>query len=219
MARRFDSVMTMTTTAHRSYWLGAVLFAAFLVVTVSVVVGWTQPIDDAWRSLMADYEVPWLVAVAKGFHVVGGVVVASVTAVVIAVGFAVVKKWWAFWAWVAMVGSAQVLSSVVKLGVDRARPIDALVHESSASYPSGHAMVSGAAIGIGLAVIAGMIWPNRYRPFLVVGSAYAVVMAWSRTYLRAHWFTDVVGGLLLGGAIVFLVTAVVLRWNARASNT
>ena len=79
-------------------------------------------------------------------------------------------------------------------------------------------MVSGAAIGIGLAVIVGVIWPNRHRLFLGVGIAYAVVMAWSRTYLLVHWLTDVVGGLLFGTAIVFIVAAVLLQHRAEAQD-
>jgi len=174
--------------------------------------GWVQPLDDAWRSLMADTEVPWLVAVAKGFHVVGGVPVALTTSIVIGVAFAVAKKWRLLWAWIAIVAGAQILSTFVKLLVDRPRPVDALVHEASAAYPSGHAMVSGAAIGIGLAVLAGFVWPRRSRLFLYIGIAYAVLMALSRTYLRVHWLTDVVGGLLFGSAVVaFVATTAMYR--------
>jgi membrane-associated phospholipid phosphatase len=32
-------------------------------------------------------------------------------------------------------------------------------------------------------------------------------MAWSRTYLAAHWLTDVIGGLFLGVAVGVLVWA------------
>ncbi|MCJ7780426.1 MAG: phosphatase PAP2 family protein, partial [Acidimicrobiia bacterium] len=67
----------------------------------------------------------------------------------------------------------------------------------------------GAAMAIGVAVIAGFLWPRRHRLFLGLGITYAVIMAWSRTYLRVHWLTDVVGGLLFGVAIMFAVVAVV----------
>ncbi len=183
----------------------------FLLLTVLVVAGWTQSVDDAWLSVMEDLEVPWLLSVAELFHHIGSFPIALATSVLIAVAFIVAKKWWAFWAWFAIVAGAQVFSTVTKLLVDRPRPVDALVHESSASYPSGHAMVSGAAIGIGLAVIAGIIWPRRHRLFLGLGITYAVVMAWSRTYLRAHWLTDVVGGLLFGTAVVLVVAAAVIQ--------
>ncbi len=201
----------MTTMKSRQLQGGTGLLVAFLLLTAFVVAGWTQSVDDAWLSLMEDLEVPWLLSVAELFHHLGSFEIALATSVLIAVAFLVAKKWWAFWAWFAIVAGAQVFSTVTKLLVDRPRPVDALVHESSASYPSGHAMVSGAAIGIGLAVIVGMIWPNRYRLFLGLGIAYAVVMAWSRTYLRVHWLADVVGGLLFGTAIALIVAAVVLQ--------
>jgi len=187
------------------------MFVAFAVLTLFVVAGWTQSVDDAWLSLMEDLEVSWLLSVAELFHRLGSFEIALVTSVLIAAAFLIARKWWAFWAWFAIVAGAQVFSTVTKLLVDRTRPVGALVHESSASYPSGHAMVSGAAMGIGLAVILGIIWPNRYRLFLGVGIAYAVVMAWSRTYLRVHWLTDVVGGLLFGTAIVCLVAVAVIQ--------
>jgi undecaprenyl-diphosphatase len=201
----------MAITTDREFRVGAGLFVAFSFLTVFVVAGWTKALDDAWRDLMAANETQWLVSVAELFHYLGGVPIALATSVLIAVAFMAMRKWWAVAAWVAMVAGAQVLSTITKILVDRPRPIDGLVHESSASYPSGHAMVSGAAIGIGFAVIVGIIWPRRHQLFLGLGIAYAVVMAWSRTYLRAHWLTDVVGGLLFGTAIVLVVAALVIR--------
>jgi membrane-associated phospholipid phosphatase len=206
-----DNVGIMTTPVQRSYWVGVGLLAAFLLLTVLVVAGWTQSVDDAWLAAMEDLEVPWLISVAELFHHLGSIPIATATTVIVAAGFMVMRKWWAAATWVGVVAGANVLSTLTKLLVDRSRPIDALVHESSASYPSGHAMVSGAAIGIGLAVIVGIIWPRRHQLLLGFGIAYAVVMAWSRTYLRVHWLTDVVGGLLFGTAVVLIVVAVVVQ--------
>ena len=201
----------MAAISNRNFQIGVGLLATFLFLTLSVVAGWTQSLDDAWLSLMEDLEVSWLMSVAELFHHLGSVPIALATSVLVAVAFVVAKRWWAFWAWFAIVAGAQVFSTITKLLVDRPRPIDALVHESSASYPSGHAMVSGAAIGIGLAVIVGIIWPSRHRLFLGMGIAYAVAMAWSRTYVRVHWFTDVVAGLIFGTAIVLVVAGVVIQ--------
>lgn len=201
----------MEITTSRKFQVGAGMFVAFLLLTVLVVAGWTQSVDDGWLSLMEDLEVPWLLSVAELFHHLGSVPIALASTVLVAVAFIIARKWWAFWAWFAIVAGAQAFSTITKVLVDRPRPVDALVHESSASYPSGHAMVSGAAIGIGLAVIVGMIWPRRHLLFLCIGITYAVAMAWSRTYLRVHWFTDVVGGLFFGTAIVCLVAAAVIQ--------
>lgn len=163
--------------------------------------------DDAWHSTMASAESPGLVSVAEWFHVVGSPLVAVPVAIAVGVGFLVARKWDLALAWVAMIGSARITSTVVKLLVDRPRPEDALVHESSAAYPSGHAMVSGAAMAIGLAVLLGFIWPRRHTLFLWFGIVYAALMALSRTYLRVHWLTDVVAGLVLGVAFVLIVAA------------
>jgi membrane-associated phospholipid phosphatase len=162
---------------------------------------------------MADAESAWLVSVAEWFHVVGAAPVAVPIALVVGVGLLVARKWDLALAWVAIVGGAQISSTVTKLLVDRPRPLDALVHESTAAYPSGHATVSGAAMAIGLAVLLGFIWPRRYNLFLWIGVVYAVLMALSRTYLRVHWLTDVVGGLALGCAFV-LVVAVLVQQGA-----
>jgi undecaprenyl-diphosphatase len=204
----------MGTTSRNRFILSAVLFVLFLALTVAVVAGWTQGVDDAWLSAMKSAEVSWLVAVAEVFHHIGGFPLAFVVALGIGVLFIVVKKWWALGAWAGMVIGAQVLSIVTKQIVDRARPVDSIVHEASASYPSGHAMVSGAAIGIGFAFLAGLIWYQRSRTFLWIGIVFALVMALSRTYLRVHWLTDVTGGLLFGSAIVAFVGGI-LAMQAR----
>ncbi len=208
----------MSIPVQRAFRLGGGLFAAFLLLTAVVVAGWTQSVDDAWLSLMEDSETLRLVSIAELFHDLGSFPIAAVTTMVVAVGFAAMRKWWAVVAWAGMVVGANVLSTLTKLLVDRSRPVDSLVFEPSASYPSGHAMVSGAAIGIGLAMIAGILWPHRRRLFLSIGIIYALVMAWSRTYLRVHWLTDVVGGLLFGTAIVCLVAAVVIQHRGNSPN-
>ena len=184
--------------------LAAAAFGAFALLTVLVVAGWTQPLDDWWDSLMWSAEMAGLVRLAELFHHLGRFPIAFVTTLVVAAAFVVAKRWWVAGAWVAIVATAEVLSVTTKMIVDRSRPIDGLVRESSAAYPSGHAMVSGAAIGFGLAVLLAMLWPHRARLFLWLGAIYAALMAWSRTYLHAHWLTDVVGGLLFGVVVVFL---------------
>jgi membrane-associated phospholipid phosphatase len=41
----------------------------------------------------------------------------------------------------------------------------------------------------------------RRRKWELVAAAFAFVMAFSRVYLDAHWFSDVVAGVLLGAGL------------------
>ena len=45
----------------------------------------------------------------------------------------------------------------------------------------------------------------------MLAAAFAVVMALSRVYLRAHWLADVAAGVALGAAIAILCAAIMHR--------
>lgn len=106
------------------------------------------------------------------------------------------------WASVLLVASAWAATSLVAVPLakgllDRPRPLDRLVVEDTAAYPSGHTAFAAV-----LVVCAAAVCPERVRvPVLLVGAAFTAVMAWSRMYLGVHWFSDTVGGALLGGGI------------------
>jgi membrane-associated phospholipid phosphatase len=72
------------------------------------------------------------------------------------------------------------------------------VHETSYSYPSGHA-TGAVAFLVSLGVLAVMTWPKSWGwvvcVALVLGAAF---VAWTRLVLGVHWFSDVAFGMLLG---------------------
>lgn len=192
------------------------LFGLFLVLTVAVLAGWTQGVDDLVADTMRGIDAPWLVFVAKGFHWIGRLPLVLVL-VGAGVGVLVVaKQSRAAFFWLGMVVVTEVLSELSKKLVGRERPADGLVVEHSFSYPSGHSMVTAAAIGLGLAVVAGLLWAHRRRLFVGLGGTFAVLMALSRIYLVAHWFTDVIAGLTFGMAIVAGSTALWAQQRSRS---
>lgn len=200
----------MKDVAHHFPRISVLVISIFSLITAGVVLGWTQGIDDAWNAAMITGERPVLVTVAEVFHWLGSFSPALVTAILVAAVLTASRQWAYVVAWVAMVGIAQILSSTTKALVGRTRPIEALVFEGSAAYPSGHAMVAGMTMAVGLAMIAASLRPHRRSWFLGTAAVYAVLMAWSRTYLRVHWLSDVVGGLLFGAATVLVVMWLVL---------
>ncbi len=107
-------------------------------------------------------------------------------------------------AWAAgTIWGAWALGLGAKELVDRARPVveDAVTVVPGSSFPSGHAM-NAAAVGVSLTVL---VWPllgRRGRVAVVGGAtALALVTAADRVLLGAHYPSDVVGGILFGGAV------------------
>jgi membrane-associated phospholipid phosphatase len=105
------------------------------------------------------------------------------------------------------VGGAGLIANLAKYIVGRARPklFDTLgpfdfqlfsFAPDHASFPSGHATNMFA-----LATVLGMLWP-RGRVLLYT---IAVWIAASRVLIGQHYFTDAVGGALLGSAFPYLV--------------
>lgn len=91
-----------------------------------------------------------------------------------------------------------VVTAVAKALCDRPRPVTALTHASSSSFPSGHAL------GITVAVLAfgTLLWPHLTEslrvPVLVVGASLVILVGVSRVVLNVHHPSDVVAGWALG---------------------
>lgn len=94
---------------------------------------------------------------------------------------------------------------IAKAAYDRPRPSGALVDTTLSAYPSGHALYAVSLIACATVLVrAGVGWAGRFAVVTVAVVAVAVV-ALSRVYLRAHYLTDVLGGVALGVAVWSLV--------------
>ncbi|MYV96857.1 phosphatase PAP2 family protein [Streptomyces sp. SID3343] len=119
------------------------------------------------------------------------------------------------WAAVAMVVSG-LLGALLKLVFTRARPtLPHPVHHSDGwSFPSGHALAGTVGPGVLLLALLPLI-PRAWRP---VAWAVAIVSAlgvgFTRVALGVHFVTDVIGGYVLGIAVL-AATAAVFEWWRR----
>ena len=102
----------------------------------------------------------------------------------------------------AMVATA-LLNSGLKTAFGRDRPPfrDPIIDEQSHSFPSGHSMGSVIAFGLLAYFLLLALSDRRERIAVVlVAGSLALLIGFSRIYLGAHYFSDVVGGFAVGGA-------------------
>jgi membrane-associated phospholipid phosphatase len=113
----------------------------------------------------------------------------------------------------SLVGGA--IDTIVKVAVSRPRPVldDPVATAFGQSFPSGHAFTSTAIYGALLLCFLPVI-PRRRRSWCIAGCITLVVLiAFSRLALGVHFVTDVVGGIVLGGAWLVASTAAFEIWR------
>lgn len=113
----------------------------------------------------------------------------------------------------ASVGGGAVLSSLLKLGIDRPRPdlVAHLVEVSTASFPSGHATLA-AVTYLTLGTLLSRVearWSAKIY-VLTVAVALTFLIGISRIYLGVHWPTDVLAGWCVGSAWAMLCWRIAL---------
>ena len=115
---------------------------------------------------------------------------------------------------VGAVGGGEMVSTVLKLFYHRPRP-DLVPHGMdvfTASFPSGHAMMSAIAY-LTLATLIARIDRHRRVKALVLalGVAMTLLVGISRIYLGVHWPSDVLAGWCIGAAWAALCWFVALQ--------
>jgi undecaprenyl-diphosphatase len=194
--------------------------ALFVVVGANPVHPVVQPIDVWWERTIDGLRSPAATFLAKALDLLGGAYVTLPIRIVIAFWLLFRRRWRAFATWTLTWALSEITVTVVKAWFDRPRPLGALVPTTGASFPSGHA-TAGAATAVALVLVLLPEGPTR-RKWEVTAVVVATVMSLSRTYLNAHWLTDVVAGSLLGAGIAILsagitteVRDIVMRRRAR----
>ncbi|WP_104202779.1 phosphatase PAP2 family protein [Billgrantia saliphila] len=218
-------------------WLGQHEFSTLLSVLVlsggiwtfveladEVTEGDTLSVDETVLLMLrnpADHADPlgpgWVEEMGRDFTALGGVGV-LVMITVGALGYLLLARRFraALFTSVAVPGG-MLLSTLMKIGYDRPRP-DLVPHESlvyTASFPSGHAMMSAVTYLTLAALLSRVQAEMRLKAYLLtMAILLTLLVGASRVYLGVHWPTDVLAGWTAGAAWAALCW-LAMRWLQR----
>lgn len=178
----------------------------FLVLGILVRYSFLQNLDLRFTREVQEHSDPLRDRLMMMFTFLGNGMTLIIGAVLVAAGLAAYHR---------RSAALFVLISLIGLPIDiglkeiwaRARPdaalVNVVVRYSGTSFPSGHSLGSTMVYGT-LAALAYMHLPKSlWRTLATVAlAAIPLLVAWSRVYLGAHWFSDVVGGITIGLAVL-----------------
>jgi len=194
-------------------WAG-LSFIGFLIVTQQVISnGPLISFDGRIAQAKRHNFTPWINFVFKKIDNLG---LRGLTATVLIIVALIIA--WKFRTWrplnlaVLSLLALNLVVGLAKLGIGRTKPrlnID-LIQAGGLSYPSGHA--SNALLTWGM--LAYLIYRYTHREVfhgrslaIAVGAITMAVCAVS-LFRNTHWFSDLLGGLFIGGALLVLIIAV-----------
>ena len=145
----------------------------------------------------------WFEEVARDFTGLGGHAILGLATIGTMLYLAMTRRRGAALFVLASIGGGMVLSAALKLGFDRPRP-DLVPHGArvyTASFPSGHAMLSAVTYLTLGALLARFHALRRVKLFFLgFAMGLTVLVGLSRIYLGVHWPSDVLAGWCVGAA-------------------
>jgi membrane protein DedA with SNARE-associated domain len=206
---------------------------AILSVALFVLIGYTSivsgdpgptPGDDAAFEVAADLRADWLTDAAKVATALGSTTAILAVGLIVAAALAARRHWPELAVLVASLVILHFAVPALKDAIDRPRPGGALIDQSGASFPSGHAAYAVIYPWLAL-LLAVRLRPGMTRASMLIaaGIALAALIGLSRVYLRVHFASDVNAGWGLGVSVFAGCTAIAMlvahlgriRQNAR----
>lgn len=151
---------------------------------------------------------PWLNKLMILISAVFSPEILFIIAAVAAVYFFIKRQWYKAGLIFMSMGGGLVLGEIFKRLINRPRPIGALIQETGLSFPSQHALMALMFFSLALFVFVKKINNKRLKYLFVAGNLLLILsVGFSRIYLKAHWFSDVMAGFALG---LFWLTFLIL---------
>ncbi len=203
-------------------WLSVFLVCIllFACITYAVVTGKIQKIDLLVSGYVSAKLVnPSLTAFLEKFTDLGSAFLLRIVYALMVLYCFGIKKYREAIAILITGGLSFLLSDLLKIIFHRERPIGSLIGPvQQFSYPSGHAMASIVFYGLLTYLVSrsNMTKANKIG-FSIFILSIALIIAFSRIYLQAHYASDVVAGLLIGTAWLMLMILLFEKFGGNAA--
>jgi undecaprenyl-diphosphatase len=196
------------------------LLLAFSSIADEVIEGETEAFDNAILMLFRDPNnvdqvigPVWVHEMVRDITALGsfsllGLAVAGVCAYLVMVRL----KSAALLLIVSVVGGT-LLSTFLKMSYNRPRPdLTAMSHQFTASFPSGHAMLSAVTF-LTIGAVLARLAPRRDLKIFAIASAVflTLIVGFSRLYMGVHYPSDILAGWCLGAAWAMLCSAIAFK--------
>lgn len=179
-------------------------FFVALALTVALVGNFAA--DAATRDALLGVAAPPFISVMRVANEMGTwhVILPGMVLVLLLIRRA--REQW--WVWLTLVAVAPLAEGVLKYLVGRPRP-----EGPSMGFPSGHATAAAAFFGA-VMYLAGGLPPGPRRWVRGLAPVAIVLVGLARVALRAHWPSDVAGGIALGLALAAAAALLASRPSA-----
>jgi undecaprenyl-diphosphatase len=158
-------------------------------------------IDTATNALMQQIQTPTLTSISKAIAFITDPIILIIAALLISSYLYSKKKNKQATIFASVIIITAILIKLFKAIFQRARPLNALIQESTFSMPSGHATMAVVFFGL----IAYLFISKKHKiKTTAITTLIILITAFTRIYLNVHWLTDIIAGLALGTAILIL---------------
>jgi len=188
---------------HDFYLLFASLFSLVLFFKSVEDIFSSRPIfvnlDVAVNMTIIHHVIPFFVSCAEIVSNVFSPTVLSIVCVIFAVVFLIKKRRHYFNILIASFPIGLFFDYILKIAIQRPRPLDMIIPETDFSFPSGHAVSIALFCTLMVYYFARHISNRHWRDLFIVGNVFLVTLVCaSRVYLNVHWFSDVLAGASFG---------------------
>ncbi|HXV43197.1 MAG TPA: phosphatase PAP2 family protein [Anaerolineae bacterium] len=156
--------------------------------------------DLALATALHQNATPGQVAVFKEITKLGNVSVIVALGLGVSLVLLIRRCWLLLAAWLITLAGGVLLNLVLKAIFQRVRPefANPFVNESGWSCPSGHAMISLITYGMAAYLLMLALSKPLKQVVVVVTVILVLLIGFSRLYLGAHYFSDVLAGYAAG---------------------